>query len=370
MTLFTDFENRFQRSRHRRSRLGWGLISVAVLGTAAVALVPAPYVIEKPGPVYNTLGDVSVDDAQVAMIQVPSQTTYPTAGTLDMLTVSVRGNPSDLPNWFEVATAYLNPSQAVIPVDSIYPPGYSVDDSNKQGEIDMQNSQKEAVAAALTDLGYRFESTLTVVQTTKSTPADGVLQTGDIIQTVNGSTFTDVTGLRAEIADNGTGKPAEVEFTRDGQSRTASLTPIMSTGADPSPILGIVVGSDYTFPFSVQIQLENVGGPSAGMMFALGIIDKLTPGELNGGQNVAGTGTIGATGEVGPIGGIRQKMYGARDAGARWFLAPKANCDEVTGHIPGGLTVFAVANLNDSLAALKAIAAGSDTSALPTCPAP
>jgi PDZ domain-containing protein len=104
------------------------------------------------------------------------------------------------------------------------------------------------------------------------------------------------------------------------------------------------------------------------MMFALGIIDKLTPGALNGGELVAGTGTISSTGEVGPIGGIRQKLYGASGAGADWFLAPQSNCDEVTGHIPAGLTVFAVETLDDALTALEAISSDGDTSELPTCP--
>ena len=125
----------------------------------------------------------------------------------------------------------------------------------------------------------------------------------------------------------------------------------------------------YTFPFEVMIQLNNVGGPSAGQMFALGIIDKLTTGKLNGGDHVAGTGTIDNEGNVGAIGGIRQKMYAAKDAGNSWFLAPQSNCDEVTGHIPSGLTVFAVKTLDDSLAVMKAISSHSSTAGLPSCPA-
>jgi PDZ domain-containing protein len=105
------------------------------------------------------------------------------------------------------------------------------------------------------------------------------------------------------------------------------------------------------------------------MMFALGIIDTLTPGELNGGDRVAGTGTITADGEVGPIGGIRQKMWGALDAGADWFLAPADNCDEVVGNIPGDLQVFAVENLDDALDVLDAVRDGGDVSGLPTCAA-
>ena len=105
------------------------------------------------------------------------------------------------------------------------------------------------------------------------------------------------------------------------------------------------------------------------MMFALGIIDKLTPGSLNGGADVAGTGTISSEGDVGAIGGIRQKLYGARNAGAEYFLAPASNCDEVVGHIPAGLSVFSVATLSDSLAALDALRSGTAArvAGLPAC---
>jgi PDZ domain-containing protein len=152
--------------------------------------------------------------------------------------------------------------------------------------------------------------------------------------------------------------------TRGGSPIEASITPI--TSGDTS-VLGIGVQASFEFPFDVTIQLDNVGGPSAGMMFALGIIDKLSEGELNGGENVAGTGTIAADGTVGPIGGIRQKLFGARDAGADYFLAPASNCDEVSGHVPDGIRVFAVATLGDSLAALTAISSGQGMDALPTC---
>src|SRR5690606_12624406 len=123
----------------------------------------------------------------------------------------------------------------------------------------------------------------------------------------------------------------------------------------------------YTFPVDVAIQLDNVGGPSAGMMFALGIIDQLTPGYLGGGEQIAGTGTIDSEGVVGAIGGIRQKLYGARDAGAEYFLAPASNCDMVTGHVPDGLHVVAVQTLAEALAALDVIAVGGDIQGLASC---
>jgi PDZ domain-containing protein len=136
-----------------------------------------------------------------------------------------------------------------------------------------------------------------------------------------------------------------------------------------TPVIGILCGGKYTFPFSVEIKLSDVGGSSAGMMFALGIIDTLTPGSLNGGANVAGTGEITADGLVGPIGGIVQKAYGARDSGARWLLVPKDNCADLVGHVPDGLREVSVSTLDDALAALHAIATHSGTTALPHCSA-
>jgi PDZ domain-containing protein len=184
---------------------------------------------------------------------------------------------------------------------------------------------------------------------------------------VNGKSITRIAELRTAVSANGTGKPAELGIVRGGAASTVAITPEQTQG---QVVLGIGAGMDYSFPFDVNIQLNNVGGPSAGQMFALGIIDKLTPGKLNGGKKVAGTGTIDNTGTIGAIGGIRQKMFAARDSGgASYFLAPASNCDEVTGHIPSGLHVFAVKTLADSLAVLKAVSGGSSTAGLPTCPA-
>lgn len=368
MALFADNVPDPQ-PRRRGGWIGWSILGLGLAGVIAVAVIPAPYVIEQPGPVFDVLGDVKIGGDEVPLIQIPMEETFPTTGALRMLTVNIVGNREQLPNWLEIAAAYFDPSKAVLPVDAVYPVGQTVEQSNEAGRIDMENSQKEAVAAALTELGYDIPSTLTVVETTEDGAAHDQLLAGDVVLELNGTTFPDVSGLRAAIAENGIDTPADVLIRRDGVEQTIAITPQLSEGDNPVPVLGIVVGSDYEFPFTVKIQLENVGGPSAGMMFALGIIDKLTDDSLTGGEDIAGTGTITGSGEVGPIGGIRQKMWGAVRAGADWFLAPADNCNEVTGNIPSGLTVFSVKTLDDALAALTAINSGGDTSALPTCPA-
>jgi PDZ domain-containing protein len=347
------------------------LLVIAFAAILVLSLSPAPYVIEQPGPVFNTLGYdqqvwPSTDAApnKKPLISIPHEKTYPTSGALDLLTVGVVGNPKQLPSWLDVVGAWFTSSKAVIPVDVAYPPSVSVDEQNAENAQMMVDSQKDAVAAALNQLGYTFPQKVAVKQIIKGSPADGKLQVGDDIVSVNGKKVAGVQALRDALAKNGHTKAAAIGVERDGTTSTVNVTPELNQG---SVILGIGAGMDYTFPIDVKIQLDDVGGPSAGQMFALGIIDKLSSGKLNGGAHVAGTGTIDNEGNIGAIGGIQQKMYGARSAGADWFLAPSANCDEVRGHIPGGLTVFAVKKLTDSLKVLDVISHKGDTSKLPSC---
>ena len=368
MALFPD-DRGAVRPRSRGRRIGLTLIILVILGTLGFTFVPAPYVIEEPGPVFNTIGTVQIGAKTVPLIDIPAKTTYPTAGTLDMLTVDLLGSPDGSPSWLQVAQAWLDPSKALVPMDSVYPPGTTVQQSNEESETEMADSQQDAVAAALSHLGYPIVATLKAGQVLKGSPAAGKLTGSDVIVSANGTKVDSLESLHKLIVKNGASKPVQLEIRRGGVESTVAITPKLSTGADPAPYIGIVPTNIYTFPFQVKIQLENVGGPSAGQMLALGIIDKLTPGKLNGGANVAGTGTIDKAGTIGAIGGIRQKMYGALGKGAKYFLAPASNCDEVVGHVPNGLTVFAVKTLDDSLKALSAIKAGSGTASLPTCTA-
>lgn len=367
MVLFGSPEDENRQLSRRAARLGGWLVALTVLALCLFSLVPSPYVIERPGPVYNTLGEVTINDDLVPLIEIPGEKTYPTAGTLDLLTVSTVGNPESMPNWFEIVSAWLDPSKAVLPIDAIYPPGYSVEQSNEDGRIMMANSQKDAIAAALIELGYDLPRVVTVGALTDDSAAKGILEPGDVITLVNGEKVTDVESMRAVIAASGAGLPMPIDIVRNGDAKTVTVTPTLSDDTPPVPLVGVYPAIQYTFPFDVKIQLENVGGPSGGQMFALGIIDKLTPGELNGGASVAGTGTIDAEGVVGAIGGIRQKMFGAERSGATWFLAPARNCDEVVGHVPEGLTVIPVSTLKDSLAALKVIESGGAAASLPSC---
>lgn len=365
MTLFPR-----SSSGERTSRsvvVGQGLILFAIVATLLLAISPTPYVVERPGPVFDTLGTTEVDGEKVPVIDISGTETFPTDGRLDLLTVFIDGSRERPLDWFDVIGAWFNPTQAILPVDAVFPDGQTQEESDEESEYDMQVSQQEAVAAALTELGIDFASTVTVGSVSAGSPADGVLEPGDELLFVGATEVTTDTELRAAIAEAGVGTPVAFEIRRDGVDATVTLTPVAVSASDARPIVGIVPEVAYDFPFDVDIRLQDVGGPSAGMMFSLGIYDKLTPGALTGGEHVAGTGTIAADGTVGPIGGIRQKMFGARDAGAAWFLAPESNCDEVAEGIPDGLTVFAVSTLDQAVDVVDAIGSGASTAEFATC---
>lgn len=353
------------RRARRAQYVGWGLLFAAVLGTIAFATSPAPYVVERPGPVFDTLGATTVGEDEVPLIEIPDETTYPTEGRLDLLTVYLDGSPQRPLSWIDIAIAWFDPSRAVVPLEAVFPAGQTEEEADEQSRVEMSTSQQDAIAAALAELGIEFTSLVNVAEVMEGGPSEGVLEAGDVLLAVNGEPVPDVPTLREEIAASGVDTPLALDIRRDGEERTVEVVPAASE-EDGSPIIGILAGGEYEFPIDVEIQLENVGGPSAGMMFALGIYDKLTPGSLTGGEHIAGTGTIAPDGEVGPIGGIVQKMYGADAAGAGWFLAPEANCEEVVGHIPGDLEVFSVATIDDALAVLEGIR-DDDLEDLPRC---
>ncbi|WP_139417639.1 PDZ domain-containing protein [Agromyces laixinhei] len=370
MALFSDEPSSAPRtSRERRplsERIGWIALSVAIVIGIVFVLIPSPYVFAQPGPVYDTLGVAENGDGEeVPLIEIPDETTYPTEGELNLLTVSVLGRPGRTPSWLEVIGAWFDRTRSVAPIEVYFPPGVTSEDRDAQNEIAMVDSQQDAIAAALVELGHDFPREVTVAGLLDDSPADGILEADDVIVSLDGTEVHSIGELQAAVREHGTDAPAQIDIIRDGEPQTVEVTPVDRGGAT---VIGVGVRMHYEFPIDVELQLDDVGGSSAGMMFALGIVDKLTRGPMTGGEIIAGTGTIDSAGAVGPIGGIRQKLWSAEGAGARWFLAPESNCDEVTGHVPDGVTVFAVSTLDQARTIVEDVADGDVTGSYPSCP--
>lgn len=333
-----------------------GVLAALLAGGAAVA--PVPYVAYLPGPTFDTLGEVG----GTPVIAVDGRPTFPTEGHLDLTTVSVR---SDL-SLGEAVLDWFDRDRAVVPREFVFPPGQSDEQVRLENEQRKLESESTATIAALRQLGVPFTTSITVQRVEPGMPADGALQDGDVVTSVDGRAVASSAELRERVSGTEPGTDLRIGYVRGGEPGEAVVTTAKADGEDRS-IIGVLLQEVPEYGFDIDITLQDVGGPSAGLMFALGIIDKLTPGSLAGGADVAGTGTIAADGTVGPIGGIVQKMYGAVDAGAEVFLAPAGNCDEVVGSIPEGLDVFRVATLDEAIGVLQTVADDGDRSALARC---
>lgn len=339
------------------SGLGAGLLITGAF------VVPVDFVTEQPGPTFNTIGEykgkqlISIDGAQ----------TYPVTGDLDMTTVSVAGGPNTDITGLQVLSAWFSSSDTVVPTDAMYSPTTTQEQVSSQNTADMASSQELAQAAALSYLGKDYTVTLTVTGDVENGAAAGKFQKDDVLESIDSQKITRYEQI-ADILSKTKDKTIDVTVKRGDQEITQKLTPTYSQDAGRY-LLGLYLGQKYVFPMTVNFGLENVGGPSAGMMFALGIIDELTEEDMTGGIHFAGTGTIDAQGNVGAIGGIAQKMQGAKESGATVFLAPESNCDEVVGHVPDGLTVIKVSTLKQAADTVKAIGQGKNPSSFETCSA-
>lgn len=371
MTLFDEnvsVEPTPRQPWRRRTVVGVVALSVALIVLTTLTFLPSAYVIQQPGPVFDTLGtSTDADGQEVPLITVPDEQDSTTTGQLDLLTVQVSGNRERTPSWLELASAWFDRSRAVVPIDRIFPAGQSTEQRNNENAALMTDSQNEASAAALRELGYDVPQEISVVTVDDAGASAGRLQQSDVITSVDGTAVTSVEAIRSKVQD-AAGAAVTIGYERSGIPGSVQVTPQEAdVDGQMQYLLGVGLMISFDLPVDVKIQLNDVGGPSAGMMFALGIIDKMSPGDLTGGEHFAGTGTIDADGNVGPIGGIRQKLYGARDAGATFFLAPESNCNEVVGHVPDGIRVFSTSTLEQSLTVLETVRDGGDLDALPTC---
>jgi PDZ domain-containing protein len=328
------------------------IAGVGVVAALAAAALPAvPYVALTPGPTLNTLGSQNGRP----LITITGHRTYPTAGHLNMVTVSAIGGPGSNFNIFGALRAWLSPHEAVVPESEIYAPGQTQKQVQQQDTQQMADSQQTATAAALCQLRIPFRTVDTIEATVRGEPAHGILHRGDVITAVSGTQVTCRHAAAALIHARKPGTPVALTVRRQHQLKTFRLR---TTSIQGMTAVGVEVAERFVFPFHVTISIGNIGGPSAGLMFALAIIDKITPGNLTGGRFIAGTGEIAANGAVAPIGGIQQKMAGARSAGATVFLTPAQNCPDTKGAVPPGLKVVKVSSLSGAIRDLQALDRG------------
>ena len=339
-----------------RRALTLSLGSVLAVGLGLGGLVTeVPYVALEPGPTYNTLGAEGTEDGK-PVIEIEGRPTFAPAGRLDLTTVQVTQSltlGAAIWGWF-------SREQAVLPRELVYPPDQTDEQVDAANRESMEQSRDTATAAALREVGIRSE-VVTVAQVPDG-PSTGKLQVGDRLVEVDGDAVLDGIGLRQLIGTREPGRPVTIGYRRGTSAEVREV--VITTAASPDdpsrPVIGVVTEPTPVRDLNVTINLSEVGGPSAGLMFALGIVDKLDRVDLTGGRFVAGTGAIEADGTVRPIGGIAQKLIAARRKGATVFLVPADNCDEARAAAPDGLQLVKAGTLREALVGLRVIRDGGD----------
>lgn len=348
----------------RRTVAGLLALGLLVVFGAAAWRTPVDYVTFRPGPTMNVLGTY----AGKTIVTVSGHQSYRDDGALRMVTVYPSG-PDENISLLNMVYGWVDPDIAVLPKDVVYQRGETSDSARQESAVEMTSSQDNATAAALSALGIGYQSEVLVSEVATDGASVGKLRKGDVLLAVNGTNTPDPAKLVALVGAIKPGTPTDITFRRDGAERTVTVT----TKADPEDKtksrIGVGIRQTYRFPFKVKIQLPGtVGGPSAGMMFALAIYDVLTPGSLTGGRAIAGSGEISPDGTVGAIGGIGQKLPAAQRDGAKLFLVAADNCAEaVQAHYdPGKMRLVKVQNLSDAIKDVEAWRDNPDVS-LPRC---
>lgn len=326
---------------------------------AGLQILPVPYVRLSPGPVFDVLADVEGEPA----ITITGARVYPTKGVLDMTTVSERGGPYGKLTLFEAFTGWLADDVVVVPTDLLYPPDTSGEDAEERSRNQFSDSQDKARIAALREADLPVESHAWVVTVEPDSPAQRVLKHGDIILSVAGNAVSGPRQVARRIQRAGPDEPVQMRIRRGGEESDVEMVTVANPDDPAKGYLGVTLGVQADSPVDVEFNFDDVGGPSAGLIFSLGIVDKLTADDLVAGRRVAGTGTMDYDGRVGPIGGITQKLAAADADGVELFLAPAANCDEVLAAGQLDLRVVAVETLSEAVDVLAGRATPESCSA-------
>lgn len=336
----------------------WGAIPVVLLaGLVKFDRIPGtdisltvPYAAQGPGPVFDTLAEVDGEP----VVDIEGTPTDPTEGELNMTTVSVRTNMT----LAQTLGRWLFTDDTIVPLNQILPPNHTEEDLRRSNEQAFVSSEAAATVAAM---NYLDRPTVVVVHdTVPDTAADGVLEPGDTITSVDGEEVSQPGTVQEMVLDKAPGDRVELGILRGNEELTETVTLGEHPDNPDTALMGVTMTSEPADGIDVTYNLNDVGGPSAGMIFSLAVIDKLSPGELNGGKIVAGTGTIAEDGTVGPIGGIEHKVVAAEDEGVELFLAPADNCAEALSANTDTIVIASVETLEDAIQAMDDYASGSE----------
>lgn len=336
-------------TRRSQATLLAGVLTAVLLGAAL--FMPLPYVVYQPGSTVDLLAEQGGEER----VEIEGHRTYATTGGGELrMTTIVATPPGSGATLTEALIAWASGDSAVKPYDAVYDDSVTEEQKEREGAQQMATSQEVAIAIGLQAAGVKVRS-VPVALPQEGKPAAEKLEPLDRFLTIGDTRISTWDDVVAAITEAPPGEPIRFVVDRAGEEVTADITPVVEDGENR---VGIVQAFDYHFPFPVSFRLgQDIGGPSAGLFFALAVYDTLTPGDLTGGVRVAGTGEIAPNGAVGAIGGIAQKIAAAREADTQLFLAPAANCGEAADAPNGDVTVAAVVTFEDAVATIEKYAA-------------
>ncbi|MFP7366337.1 PDZ domain-containing protein [Corynebacterium callunae] len=342
----------------RLKTLTWGAIPlVALASLVSIDHIPGtdinlsvPYAAEGPGPTFNTLGEVEGED----VVSIEGADLDEVSGNLNMTTVSVRSGMT----LSQALSRWLFTDDTLVPIEQIFPAGQSAEEVQQSNRTAFISSEANATIAAMNYL--KMPVKVEVAEVVADSAASDHFEVGDYLLSIDGTEIKTPGEAQTIVRSKAPGDTVTIRYERNGAEAEESIT--LGEHPDDSSValLGISMTSVPANGINVDYNLEDVGGPSAGMMFSLAVVDKLSEGRLNGGKFVAGTGTISEDGTVGSIGGIAHKVRAAEEAGAEVFLAPADNCAEAMSAKPEDMTILEVTTLDNAITQMEAFAQGGD----------
>lgn len=328
--------------------------AMPILALTAVMSSPAatvPFAAEGPGPTFDVLGEI--DGKEV--VKVTGADPDKSEGSLDMTTVAVAHRLSLV----QVMGMWADPGQVIVPIETVFPPGQTTDEVRERNALMFTDSEANATAAALRQLGLPIEVAVGLI--TEGSAAEGVLEVGDTLREADGQAIDRPETLKRIVSEKAPGDALELTIVRDGDERRVEVALGENPDDSDSAYLGVGMSAQPAGDVNVEYNVSGVGGPSAGLILSLAVVDKLSPGDLTGGRDIAGTGSIDGFGTVGAIGGITHKIAAAREKGADMFLVPADNCAEALTADAGDMPLIRVENLDGAVRAIN------DPATAPTC---